>query len=194
MAMAYIKIFFNWLEVTRLLSHEEKGRLIDAMVCYARDGSGEDLLTGSERVLFPQFQAHIDNAAAKYARACEEKTSHAGACLRNQESRIEESRIEERRIEEEDQEMNPTILQKIDENWRTSGRARGAAAQLLVDHCISENLPCSGMNSLFDELLSAMEGGLSPAELLSCCQRADARSLGLEIYTAMKRRGVGVRA
>lgn len=183
--MKYIKLFYEWIDSTCTLAADEKGRLIDAMVLFARDGVEVDL-PGNERFIFPMFRLQLERDRDSYARSREE----------NARSRKEKDKEkEEEKEEDEEQEYNePSVLQKIDENWRTSGRARGAAAQLLVDHCISENLPCSGMNSLFDELLSAMEGGLSPAELLTCCQRADARSLGLEIYTAMKRRGVGVRA
>lgn len=197
MAMAYIKLYHDWIEITGSLTHEEKGRMTDALIEYSRGGDWQQLLTGNERHLFPLLRARIDRSVERYERACErrEELNRAYARLRKQETRKQETSEQENKNQEtRNQETEPSVLQKIDENWRTSGRARGAAAQLLVDHCISENLPCSGMNSLFDELLSAMEGGLSPAELLTCCQRADARSLGLEIYTAMKRRGVGVRA
>lgn len=174
--MKYIKLFYEWIDSTCTLADDEKGRLIDAMVLFARDGVEVDL-PGNERFVFPMFRLQLERDRDSYARSREE----------NARSRKEK---EEEKEEDEEQETEPSVLQKIDENWRTSARARGAAAQLLVDHCISGNLPCGAMHSLHDEILGAMEAGLSPADILSCCRRADGRSLGLELYTAMKQRGM----
>lgn len=189
MAMAYIKLFFDWMDVTSPLTSEEKGRLVDALILHAKDGSGEELLTGNERYTFPVLRRRLDNDARRYARRC------AGLRKKeDKEDKEDEEDYEDYEDKEDYEDEEPSDFRERNTHWKTSIMARKSEAQRLVDHCISENLPCSGMNSLFDELLSAMEGGLSPAELLTCCQRADARSLGLEIYTAMKRRGVGVRA
>jgi len=60
----YIPVFFNWVEMTRSLSHEEKGRLVDAMVLYARGDDYEAGLEGNERFQFPFFQDMIDRSQA----------------------------------------------------------------------------------------------------------------------------------
>ena len=183
MAMAYIKLYHDWVEITESLTYEEKGRMTDALIEYSRGGDWQQLLTGNERHLFPLLRARIDRSVERYERACErrEEINRAYARLRKQETSEQENK---------NQETEPPVLQKIDDNWRTSARARGAAAQLLVDHCISVKLPCGAMQNLHDEILGAMESGLSPAEILACCRRADARGLGLELYTAMKKRGM----
>lgn len=196
MAMAYLKLYHDWSENTQTLTLEEKGRLIDAMVEYSRGGEWQDMLTGNERHVFPLLRARIDRSVERYERACErrEELNRAYARLRKQETRKQETREQENKNQEtREQETEPSVLQKIDNNWRTSARARGGAAQLLVDFCISQNLPCGGMKNLFGEMVSAMEAGLTPEEILACCRRADGVSLGYELFTAMRERGLSAR-
>lgn len=190
MAMSYIRLYYSWPEQTQALSFEEKGRLVDCMMQYAQGGAWEELLTGNERFLFPVFKRQLDNAAAKYAQAC--------AHLKNKDERREVERSEVERSEDgrredersEGEEEKPISSRERNEHWRTSIMARKAEAQRLVDACIFEKLPCRGMKDLFDQILSAMETGLSPEEILACCRRSDGQNLGLEIYMAMKKRGL----
>lgn len=58
----YVPIFFDWLEVTEELNATEKGRLIDAIVAYARGGDWQEFAKGNERYLFPAFRGQIDRA------------------------------------------------------------------------------------------------------------------------------------
>lgn len=58
----YVPIFFDWLEVTEELNAQEKGRLIDTIVLYARGGDWQDQIKGNERYLFPAFRKQIDRA------------------------------------------------------------------------------------------------------------------------------------
>ena len=62
MADKYVPIFFDWIEATQELKAQEKGRLIDAIVLYARGGDWSELLEGNERYVFPMFQLQIDRA------------------------------------------------------------------------------------------------------------------------------------
>lgn len=73
MALCYIKLFYDWLEVTAELTFEEKGRLIDALVAYAR--GEERRLTGNERFVFPMFRSQIDRDAAAYAEVSAKRRS-----------------------------------------------------------------------------------------------------------------------
>lgn len=65
----YIPIFLDWIETTEGLSDSEKGRLIDALVLYARGEDWQDLIKGNERFAFPFLrgaaQRHIDYIDAK---------------------------------------------------------------------------------------------------------------------------------
>lgn len=55
-----------------MLGYQEKGRLIEAIVKYARgDDDWEELLKGNERFLFPMFQAQIDRSAAQREQAAQ---------------------------------------------------------------------------------------------------------------------------
>lgn len=58
----YVPIFFDWVEVTGELNAQEKGRLIDAIVLYARGGDWQEQIKGNERYLFPAFKKQIDRA------------------------------------------------------------------------------------------------------------------------------------
>lgn len=56
----YFPLYFNWVEDTKELNAQEKGRLIDAIVLYARGGDWQEQIKGNERYLFPIYQGQID--------------------------------------------------------------------------------------------------------------------------------------
>lgn len=56
----YIPVFLDWLEETQELNSQEKGRLIDALVTYARGGDWQEQIKGNERYVFPVFRGKID--------------------------------------------------------------------------------------------------------------------------------------
>ena len=196
MGMAYVRIFFDWLEATAELSHEEKGRLIDAVVRYAREGELVEL-PGNERFVFPSFLPKLDRDAEKYRKLCERGPRvYARAPLRDQESRDDESRDKELREQEsreqESREHEPTVL-KNNNNWRTSARARGAVAQMIVDAALNEELGCAQNNNLHELLVEAMEQGLTPEALMDLCRRSNDMPLGALLYEALQSRGLNAR-
>jgi hypothetical protein len=60
MAKSYIPIFLDWLESTEELTAAEKGRLVDALVEYARGGSWQEYIKGNERYLVKELILKID--------------------------------------------------------------------------------------------------------------------------------------
>jgi hypothetical protein len=65
--MEYIMLYHDFLETTQALTDAERGRLIVAMVEFARDGrADESALVGNERVLFPVFRRQIERDARAY--------------------------------------------------------------------------------------------------------------------------------
>lgn len=62
MADKYVPIFYDWPEATQELNDQEKGRLIDALVIYARGGDWQERIKGNERYAFPMFRLQIDRA------------------------------------------------------------------------------------------------------------------------------------
>ena len=69
MAEAYVPIFLDWVEQTQELNDQERGRLINALVLYARGDEWEKVIRGNERYVFPAFKAQID----RYRRICAER-------------------------------------------------------------------------------------------------------------------------
>ena len=64
--LSYIKINLSWLEETKRLTFAEKGRLMDALVAYARgDGETGERLPGNEAFVFPCFKTQIDHDRAE---------------------------------------------------------------------------------------------------------------------------------
>ena len=97
MGMAYVRIFYDWLETASSVDDAAKGRLIDAVIRYARDGEIVDL-PGNEKILLPIFMSRVDRDAERYKKMCErESHAYARARLRNKELRTEESRNKESR-------------------------------------------------------------------------------------------------
>lgn len=65
MPRCYIKLFFDWSDLTHELTAEEKGRLIDGVIAYAR---GDPVsLDGNERFVFPALSTRIDRDNENYA-------------------------------------------------------------------------------------------------------------------------------
>ena len=64
--LSYIKINLSWLEETQRLTHSEKGRLMDALIAYAKgDGETGERLPGNEAFVFPFFKTQIDHDRAE---------------------------------------------------------------------------------------------------------------------------------
>ena len=59
----FVPIFLDWIEVTEQLNAQEKGRLIDAIVLYARGGNWQEQIKGNEKFLFPAFRMNIERNA-----------------------------------------------------------------------------------------------------------------------------------
>ena len=72
MALTFTKLYFSLLEDIELLTMEERGRLLTAMLQYALKGAvPAELLCGNERFLFPLCRRRIDQDAETYARKVE---------------------------------------------------------------------------------------------------------------------------
>ena len=67
MNISYIMLYLDWFEKTEELTNEEKGRLIDALVAYAKGNDHKQFLKGNEKYLFGTFKAQIDRDEEAYA-------------------------------------------------------------------------------------------------------------------------------
>lgn len=79
MAEPYYILYFNWIEDTQELNDQEKGRLIDAIVLYARGDDWQERIKGNERYVFPIYKNQLDRA-----RRLSEVRAEAGAKGGNQ--------------------------------------------------------------------------------------------------------------
>lgn len=89
--LSYLKVFLDWIEATEKLNDADKGRLIDAMVRYARgEENADSRLKGNEAYLFPIFRLQIDRDKAEIEKKRQtnaENGSKGGAPKGNQNAR-----------------------------------------------------------------------------------------------------------
>ena len=62
---SHLKVYFDFEVKAKEYEDAEKGRLLLAMLRYAKDGT-EETLTGNERFVFPVFKAQIDEDIKAY--------------------------------------------------------------------------------------------------------------------------------
>ena len=103
MAKTYILMYFDFIEATEGLSDEECGRLVKAMLAYARDGEvPEAALVGNERFLFPTFRLQLDRDSRAY------------------ETRVLQNAINGRKggrpRKDENDEINPTVISETEKS------------------------------------------------------------------------------
>lgn len=195
--LAYLKIFLSWPEDTQALKDAERGRLINALVKYARGDENADAeLSGSEKILYPMYRNQIDRDAQEYALLCEKRKNagskggkqmqaNATKCRQmlpnaskcEQEEDKEEDEEEDKDKGKEDTSVTPlpqSLKKKIDNNYKHSRKARMAVAQVLVDEFVAEDLPVSSLNNLYDHVLCALVEGLSPGQIYEAARLTSA--------------------
>ena len=136
MGAPYIPIFLDWTEVTEALSDEEKGRLVDALVMYARGDDWQARVTGNEKFLFPAFRKAVDRSAE-----ISERRRQAGASggqqrqanrsnAKQTEAKPTEEEKEEEEEKEKEEETNTRIGEKaaaaeFEDIWKIYPRKQG---------------------------------------------------------------------
>ena len=76
--MKYIRLYLTWIRETEQLTHEEKGRLIDALIEYATTGK-ENPPEGNERFVYPVLIERIRRENETHERHKAEKREARGA-------------------------------------------------------------------------------------------------------------------
>jgi len=67
MAKTYVKLHYDFIEMTETLTDAERGRLVVGLLEYARSGEiPEETLAGNERYLFPILRRFVDWEHASY--------------------------------------------------------------------------------------------------------------------------------
>ena len=106
MAKNYIMLHYDFNEATQSLSDAECGRLVKAMLAYARDGEvPEAALVGNERFLFPTFRLQLDRDSRAY------------------ETRVLQNAINGRKggrpRKDENDEINPTVILETEKSQKS---------------------------------------------------------------------------
>lgn len=107
--MKVLKIFTDFEEDIAELSDAEAGRLMRAMLRYARTGE-EPILSGSERVLWKTSKRNIDKQQEAYMRICEQNR-------KNVTKRYEPLRTVANRIKTKTKIIPPYLLTEICPPW-----------------------------------------------------------------------------
>ena len=95
MSMKYVMIYNDWPERTRRLSAADKGRLVDALMAYARGEDPEPLLQGNEQFLFDDLRLQYDRDREQYERKCQQRVDAVEArwnAVRNEKQATAEER------------------------------------------------------------------------------------------------------
>jgi hypothetical protein len=95
---SHLKVYFDFEVKAKEYSDEEKGRLLLAMLRYAKDGT-EETLTGNERFVFPVFKAQIDEDIKAYDTKVA-NGSRGGRPVRNMEPEETEDNLKKPKITE----------------------------------------------------------------------------------------------
>ena len=90
MPKSYLMVFYDWPEKTAFLPDDAKGRLIEALVRYAR---GEDdvikQLKPPEYYIFPTFVSEIRRADAKYEEVSQKRKAAGKKSRQNKSKQTE---------------------------------------------------------------------------------------------------------
>ena len=216
MAMKYLKIWYDWPETTEYLTAAQKGRLIDALVKYARgDADAAASLKGAALALFPAFKRQIDQDTEQYAAQTERNRENGkkGGRPRKEAEETQENpenpvgfsetqvvfqktqKSQEKRIKNKDkdkeEDKDTLFKKKIDNNWKHSRKARAATAQVIVDQIVEDELPFAGYPELYDMIAEALEKGTSPERIYAAALEADSTNFGYLLYIAEKEAGHG---
>jgi len=103
MGMGYFKMHYDFIDETAMLTDEELGRLVIAILEYARSGSiPKDSLVGNERFVFPCFRQQVDRDVLAY------------------EARVASNAINGKKggrpRKHENDEINPTVFRKTEKS------------------------------------------------------------------------------
>lgn len=153
MEVTYIKLFVDYLDAIEPLADAERGRLLTALLIYARTGESVDL-SGNERYVFPMMRAQIDRdrAAVKEIedsrRAAGRKGGLSSVSSKKKQNKANASKQSKDKEEDQDKDQDKDqdqdkeniniarqaeqIISFLNENAGTSYKATSKATQRLI--------------------------------------------------------------
>ena len=138
MAEKYVPIFYDWIEATQEFNDQEKGRLIDAIVLYARGEDWQDRIKGNERYAFPVFRLQVDRAKnissiRAAARTNDNKTEQNESNFPKEKDKYKDK---EKENNKENKRFAPPSLEEVSEYCKE--RNNGIDAQHFIDFYASK--------------------------------------------------------
>lgn len=105
MTMPYIKLFSDNSTIVDMLSDEEAGRLLKALMHYSNDT--EDDLPGQEKLVFAMFKAQFNRDAASYREYCDKQRDNGSKGGRPK-----------KQVVSEDEVKNPAVFSETQKTLR----------------------------------------------------------------------------
>lgn len=129
MGMQYVKAYYDWLDVMEALSDGERGRLLTAVLQYARDGRTPSL-SGAERFVFPAIRAQIDRDTQNYddIAARRREAGRKGGLAKASKPKQELAKASKSKQEKEKEKEDTLLLERrFDAFWEAYPRKVGKA-------------------------------------------------------------------
>ena len=155
--MEYIMLHSDFMETTEVLTDAERGRLVAAMIEFARSGrADESALVGNERVLFPVFRRQIERDERAYEARVQKNTANGKKggrprkAAKTQNNPPVSPKTEKRQEKEEYKEKyKEEYKEKEKEKEKEVGRGGAKAPQApaldeVLDYCRENNLSVNG--------------------------------------------------
>jgi hypothetical protein len=150
---SHLKVYFDFEIKAKELTEEEKGRLLLAMLRYAKDGTEPEMI-GNERFLFPVFKEQIDEDIKAYETKVANGSRGGRPVMNREPEETEENRNkpeiteiakkEERRKKKEEQEKEKEYI--FDQFWAAyprkedKQRAKKEFFSLNPDECLLKTI------------------------------------------------------
>jgi hypothetical protein len=132
---SHLKVYFDFEVKAKEYDDEEKGRLLLAMLRYAKDGT-EGNLTGNERFVFPVFKAQIDEEIKNYETKVKNGTK-GGRPVINQKPEETENNLTE--PEETETAKKEERRKKKEDKRESIGRFTPPTIEQVTEYCRERN-------------------------------------------------------
>ena len=127
---SHLKVYFDFEVKAEKYDDEEKGRLLLAMLRYAKDGM-EVNLTGNERFVFPVFKAQIDEEIKNYETKVKNGTKGGRPVIDQKPEETENNLTEPKETENNRTEPNETETAKKEERRKKKEDKRDSIGRFI---------------------------------------------------------------
>lgn len=133
--MTYVKLFLDSLDLLGPLDDAERGRLLTALLNYAKSGE-IPTFSGNERFLFPVFRQQYDRDAAQYEQQSQTRRANGARggrprmCKENQEVFSESEKSQDKDKDQDQDKDKDQVQDKDDDNDLGAAPSAGAEGDI----------------------------------------------------------------